>query len=114
LAGGGVVADLADAVFVSDSFFQAEDGIRDATVTGVQTCALPISRGAAARARASGRAARVSRRDARPTLRPGGRPGSARRGAADAHLPTRRRRPRLRRARLEGVALTAGALPSPP
>src|SRR6266542_2490671 len=25
-------------------FFQAEDGIRDATVTGVQTCALPISR----------------------------------------------------------------------
>src|SRR5207245_6416765 len=30
-------------------FFQAEDGIRDATVTGVQTCALPICwrRGAA-------------------------------------------------------------------
>src|SRR6266542_2666472 len=26
-------------------FFQAEDGIRDATVTGVQTCALPISSG---------------------------------------------------------------------
>src|SRR5256886_4474708 len=25
------------------SFFQAEDGIRDLTVTGVQTCALPIS-----------------------------------------------------------------------
>src|SRR5207245_8491901 len=24
-------------------FLQAEDGIRDATVTGVQTCALPIS-----------------------------------------------------------------------
>src|SRR5438094_4099376 len=24
-------------------FFQAEDGIRDRTVTGVQTCALPIS-----------------------------------------------------------------------
>src|SRR6267143_2545642 len=23
-------------------FFQAEDGIRDGTVTGVQTCALPI------------------------------------------------------------------------
>src|SRR5436305_13077395 len=30
-------------------FFQAEDGIRDADVTGVQTCALPIS----ARGRAS-------------------------------------------------------------
>src|SRR6266516_3647063 len=25
-------------------FFQAEDGIRDRTVTGVQTCALPIYR----------------------------------------------------------------------
>src|SRR5437763_15936477 len=25
-------------------FFQAEDGIRDTSVTGVQTCALPISR----------------------------------------------------------------------
>src|SRR3972149_2590473 len=35
------------------SFFQAEDGIRDLTVTGVQTCALPILaqvRGAAPRA----------------------------------------------------------------
>src|SRR5256886_16946008 len=27
-------------------FFQAEDGIRDLTVTGVQTCALPISQDA--------------------------------------------------------------------
>src|SRR5207249_9197920 len=26
-------------------FFQAEDGIRDRNVTGVQTCALPISHG---------------------------------------------------------------------
>src|SRR5438445_12214533 len=29
----------------SDSFIQAEDGIRDIGVTGVQTCALPISDG---------------------------------------------------------------------
>src|SRR3989475_4684268 len=29
--------------FFSFFFFQAEDGIRDLTVTGVQTCALPIS-----------------------------------------------------------------------
>src|SRR2546427_6917178 len=36
-------------------FFQAEDGIRDLTVTGVQTCALPIS---AARAWPPRRAAR--------------------------------------------------------
>src|SRR5205823_11606719 len=28
-------------------FFQAEDGIRDKLVTGVQTCALPISSGRA-------------------------------------------------------------------
>src|SRR2546430_3844354 len=27
---------------LSPFFFQAEDGIRDLTVTGVQTCALPI------------------------------------------------------------------------
>src|SRR2546422_6089788 len=27
-------------------FFQAEDGIRDVAVTGVQTCALPISKNA--------------------------------------------------------------------
>src|SRR5258708_38763433 len=31
-------------------FFQAEDGIRDDLVTGVQTCALPISRRYAPRA----------------------------------------------------------------
>src|SRR5690554_7690826 len=29
--------------FIFFFFFQAEDGIRDADVTGVQTCALPIS-----------------------------------------------------------------------
>src|SRR5688500_19712713 len=27
---------------ITDFFFQAEDGIRDYKVTGVQTCALPI------------------------------------------------------------------------
>src|SRR5205809_3515423 len=29
---------------LSSFFFQAEDGIRDVAVTGVQTCALPIYR----------------------------------------------------------------------
>src|SRR5207248_7172226 len=29
-------------VYIVFFFFQAEDGIRDRTVTGVQTCALPI------------------------------------------------------------------------
>src|SRR5437764_7403545 len=32
--------------FLCCFFFQAEDGIRDTSVTGVQTCALPISRAA--------------------------------------------------------------------
>src|SRR3712207_7998343 len=31
-------------LFLFFFFFQAEDGIRDIGVTGVQTCALPISR----------------------------------------------------------------------
>src|SRR2546430_13525551 len=38
-----------DLIYLTDVFFffffQAEDGIRDLTVTGVQTCALPICRG---------------------------------------------------------------------
>src|SRR2546427_1108519 len=33
---------FASASFFFFFFFQAEDGIRDLTVTGVQTCALPI------------------------------------------------------------------------
>src|SRR5437868_3766756 len=37
-----VTADLLRKTFAF--FFQAEDGIRDRNVTGVQTCALPISR----------------------------------------------------------------------
>src|SRR6267154_2000451 len=36
--------------FIFFFFFQAEDGIRDGRVTGVQTCALPISRGITVRA----------------------------------------------------------------
>src|SRR2546427_2689448 len=46
-------------------FFQAEDGIRDLTVTGVQTCALPIYAVAADRAPQH-----------RPHLRDGARPGA--------------------------------------
>src|SRR5207237_2030868 len=42
-----IFGDLRDALHratVCCFFFQAEDGIRDSSVTGVQTCALPISR----------------------------------------------------------------------
>src|SRR2546422_3092018 len=35
----------AGCIVVASFFFQAEDGIRDVAVTGVQTCALPISSG---------------------------------------------------------------------
>src|SRR5206468_8905563 len=37
-----VSVDLDVALAVCHFFFQAEDGIRDLIVTGVQTCALPI------------------------------------------------------------------------
>src|SRR5207244_5807486 len=47
-------------------FFQAEDGIRDDLVTGVQTCALPISR--------RPRPRRPARRRRGPAAHLGGRP----------------------------------------
>src|SRR5688572_32854363 len=67
-------------------FFQAEDGIRDLTVTGVQTCALPIWP----------RPARIVR------LRPSG----ALRGA-DAEGAGRRARAGAARRRRRGGALPA-------
>src|SRR5256886_5431632 len=77
-------------------FFQAEDGIRDLTVTGVQTCALPICRRPARRAGRSGDRPADRARDrrgggARPD-RPGGpgRPGGAR--AATRRVARVRRR----------------------
>src|SRR5256884_3845123 len=39
---GGLCFVAAVVVGVTFFFFQAEDGIRDVAVTGVQTCALPI------------------------------------------------------------------------
>src|SRR5712672_4074408 len=72
-------------------FFQAEDGIRDKLVTGVQTCALPISRVAA------GTAAQLipgARRAGRAGLRArdsGHLPGRTRRaGRAEKIVPARR------------------------
>src|SRR5438309_6658682 len=51
-------------------FFQAEDGIRDGTVTGVQTCALPICRRPRLRHRLLDRHRHLHRRRAahRPAL----------------------------------------------
>src|SRR5690349_7673903 len=41
----GKVGEHQESTFFVFFFFQAEDGIRDLYVTGVQTCALPISSG---------------------------------------------------------------------
>src|SRR6266487_5132840 len=54
-------------------FFQAEDGIRDGRVTGVQTCALPISRWQGVSAESS-----EGDRGALPRLRVRGRAGASR------------------------------------
>src|SRR5690554_663267 len=50
-------------------FFQAEDGIRDADVTGVQTCALPISREAMSDGKAKHIRASITRPDIQPHWR---------------------------------------------
>src|SRR5262249_58661628 len=67
-------------------FFQAEDGIRDWSVTGVQTCALPIWIDA------------LPDRQGPEDLRPGAHPGGGgtiapkgRRGGSDAEAGWRRR-----------------------
>src|SRR5207244_9886577 len=63
-------------------FFQAEDGIRDDLVTGVQTCALPIYW------MAGGRAAGMRRRN-RAARGKGGARAAALLGTASGRLPTR-------------------------
>src|SRR5690606_40850375 len=45
-------------------FFQAEDGIRDFHVTGVQTCALPICTEVKAEAAAANKAGTIAKGDA--------------------------------------------------
>src|SRR5437764_3940785 len=62
--------------FIFFFFFQAEDGIRDTSVTGVQTCALPISSGLRALSASPGRSDR--RRSARGARGPGPRRRSQR------------------------------------
>src|SRR2546422_127663 len=52
-------------------FFQAEDGIRDVAVTGVQTCALPISLALPHGAGRAGRADHPRHRGGRPPARDG-------------------------------------------
>src|SRR5699024_9053757 len=68
---------------ITSFFFQAEDGIRDRNVTGVQTCALPISR-------RRQRRGRIGRRRPRPPHRPRRHPH----GHPDAGPQRPRRHPR--------------------
>src|SRR5256885_13405119 len=75
-------AIVIDALFF---FFQAEDGIRDYKVTGVQTCALPISGTAGPRTAAGTRALRSRRASA---AIPATRGSRARPGAAARSIPT--------------------------
>src|SRR2546430_4536000 len=72
------MAPPARAEAIPPVFFQAEDGIRDLTVTGVQTCALPIY--AAPRPDAPPRTSF-------PATRPGRRETGASQGGAPQALP---------------------------
>src|SRR5256885_10889776 len=88
MCSGGVAA-LRGVVEMCLFFFQAEDGIRDYKVTGVQTCALPIwprrrPRGGAGELRGAGRRRAAERdlagrrrRRARPRQRSPGQIGRA-------------------------------------
>src|SRR5258707_10825680 len=79
-----------DSAFISllFFFFQAEDGIRDIGVTGVQTCALPISgRRAIGLPNSRRRATRAGNRLAR--LRLFGKPIARRPGHATSAVPPR-------------------------
>src|SRR3712207_9566032 len=69
------MASLSSASY--SSIFQGEDGIRDIGVTGVQTCALPISR-TSARSRSGGRSPDWRRRRP-PSVRPSRRSRGSRR-----------------------------------
>src|SRR2546430_11953359 len=81
-------------------FFQAEDGIRDLTVTGVQTCALPISSGRARSTSFVDRKLLPRSRACGPRRRARARPsdaGTGRHPAAKTTLRARVRRSEERR-----------------
>src|SRR2546430_7593266 len=69
-------------------FFQAEDGIRDLTVTGVQTCALPIY-ACGARGSDVGHPERSGQGALQRRLLPGSRGRRGRRGESDGETERR-------------------------
>src|SRR2546422_11095232 len=78
-------------VFFFFFFFQAEDGIRDVAVTGVQTCALPIWRRRNPAARGGRRCHRGTR--SRDGARRPPRPAAPRARALNRAVRRGRRRP---------------------
>src|SRR5205807_4484068 len=98
--------------YFSVFFFQAEDGIRDYKVTGVQTCALPISAGAwpirPATACRRRRAASRRPRSWRGRGRRGGRSSAGTRRAATAGSAPWARRRQIGRASCRGRGGGAG------
>src|SRR5256885_2858174 len=72
-------------------FFQAEDGIRDYKVTGVQTCALPICHSPGGPAEAARRAGPAPRGDPERDSRVGGWQARRRGGCRDRSAPGRGR-----------------------
>src|SRR5207253_6144452 len=76
-------------------FFQAEDGIRDGHVTGVQTCALPIWPFTTATTSSRGTSIFATRRSAGGFISPGSTPSSS------ATPPRKRAIPRTSRRRSE-------------
>src|SRR2546430_16725379 len=105
-------------------FFQAEDGIRDLTVTGVQTCALPISdlvRARAGHERREQDDREYRRLHAEPPLTPGrcpprdGRPSMAvPRGPRRSSAPEERPRSALASRRTPAVGSRRAGLGSIP
>src|SRR5689334_23629286 len=77
-------------VFFFFFFFQAEDGIRDGTVTGVQTCALPISGGRRATSRPAPPPGRRAARRGPRGRGPGGRSPDRRRRRSGSRRRARR------------------------
>src|SRR5436189_304204 len=93
-------------------FFQAEDGIRDTSVTGVQTCALPISRSRVAATCSLASVRRCTGATAvRATIRPSTTASPTPPSATSARINRRRRRVRSTSAseRPSISALPAGA-----
>src|SRR5256885_7839932 len=79
-------------------FFQAEDGIRDYKVTGVQTCALPISSGKLRMVGAKDRKAQITRQNG-SALGEAGRTSSAKLSQRSSRMTGASRSGRRRRDR---------------